>query len=56
MEAVGVAPLKKGITRETFRRGDPVKIRYVLKMGAMAVRFDPLHGDQARGHGVEVQW
>ena len=61
MEAVGVGSLKnKGITRESFKRGDPVKIRcHVLKdggNGCLLGYVTPLHGDQARGHGVEVQW
>lgn len=61
MEAVGVTALKnKGITRETYRQGDVLKVRcHLLKDGGNGCLLGfvtPMHGDQARGHGVEVEW
>jgi hypothetical protein len=61
LETVGVIALRnKGITRETVRQGDAVKVRcHVLKDGGNGCLLGfvtPMHGDQTRGHGVEVQW
>jgi hypothetical protein len=61
MEAVSVVALKnKGINRESFKPGDLVRVRcHLLRDGANGCLLGfvtPLHGDPARGHGVEVEW
>ena len=61
LEGSGAAALRgKGISRETFKPGDPLKVRcHALKDGGNGCLLGfvtPLHGDAARGHGVEVEW
>lgn len=52
--------LNNGVKREDVRAGDVVKARcHVLRDGANGCLLGfitPLHGDAARGHGVERQW
>lgn len=50
----------KGLKREDVRVGDTVKVRcHPLRDGnggCLLGFVTPLHGDQARGHGVEREW
>lgn len=50
----------KGLKREDVRAGDTVKVRcHVLRdgnAGCLLGFVTPLHGDLARGHGVEREW
>jgi Family of unknown function (DUF6152) len=52
--------LGNGVKREDVRAGDRVKARcHVLRDGANGCLLGfitPLHGDAARGHGVEREW
>jgi Family of unknown function (DUF6152) len=52
--------LNNGVKREDVRAGDVVKARcHILRDGANGCLLGfitPLHGDAARGHGVERQW
>jgi hypothetical protein len=54
------ALLKNGIERSFIRQGDTIKARcHVLKDGSRGCLLGfvtPMHGDTARGHGVEKQW
>ena len=49
-----------GVGREDVRAGDAVKARcHVLRDGANGCLLGfitPLHGDGARGHGIEREW
>lgn len=49
-----------GVKREDVKAGDLVKVRcHVLRDGAKGCLLGfitPLHGDSARGHGVEREW
>jgi hypothetical protein len=49
-----------GVGREDVRAGDTVKARcHVLRDGANGCLLGfitPLHGDGARGHGIEREW
>jgi hypothetical protein len=49
-----------GVKREDVRAGDTVKARcHVLRDGAKGCLLGfitPMHGDVARGHGVEREW
>ena len=61
LEATGPAGLTKvGVKREDVRPGDLVKVRcHLLKDGSNGCLLGyvtPMHGDQARGHGVERDW
>ncbi len=61
LEATGPAGLTKvGIKREDVRPGDPIKVRcHVLKDGSNGCLLGfvtPMHGDPARGDGVEKDW
>jgi Family of unknown function (DUF6152) len=61
MEATGYGGLQRvGIKREDVKPGDTVKVRcHLLKDGANGCLLGyvtPLHGDAARGHGVEKDW
>jgi hypothetical protein len=60
MESVGVTQLKsKGVSKETYRKGEPVKVRCHLVRdggnGCLLGFVTPMHGDPARGHGKEIQ-
>jgi hypothetical protein len=52
--------LGNGVKREDVRAGDKVKARcHLLRDGANGCLLGfitPLHGDAARGHGVEREW
>jgi hypothetical protein len=52
--------LRNGVKREDVRAGDPIRARcHLLRDGAHGCLLGfitPLHGDAARGDGVELQW
>jgi Family of unknown function (DUF6152) len=61
LEATAPAGIfNNGVKREDVRAGDTVKARcHVLRDGANGCLLGfitPLHGDVARGHGVEREW
>ncbi len=61
MEATGPAGLQgNGIKREDVKPGDTIKVRcHLLKDGSNGCLLGfvtPVHGDAARGHGVEKEW
>jgi len=61
LEATGPSGLTKvGIKREDVRPGDAIRVRcHLLKDGSNGCLLGyvtPIHGDQARGHGVEKDW
>ena len=61
LEATGPAGLLKvGIKREDVKPGDLIKIRcHLLRDGSNGCLLGfvtPMHGDVARGHGVEKDW
>jgi hypothetical protein len=61
LEATAPAGIfNNGVKREDVRAGDPIKARcHVLRDGANGCLLGfitPLHGDAARGHGVEREW
>jgi hypothetical protein len=50
----------RGVKREDVRAGDTIKVRcHPLRDGARGCLLGfvtPMHGDMARGHGVEREW
>jgi hypothetical protein len=54
------AILNNGVKREDVQPGDHVKVRcHLLRDGAKGCLLGfvtPLHGDAARGNGVELEW
>jgi hypothetical protein len=61
LEATGPSGLLKvGIKREDVRPGDPIKVRcHLLKDGSNGCLLGfltPMHGDAARGNGIEKDW
>jgi len=61
LEATGPSGLLKvGVKREDVRPGDPIKVRcHLLKDGSNGCLLGfltPMHGDPARGNGVEKDW
>jgi hypothetical protein len=61
LEATGPGGLLKvGIKREDVTPGDPIKVRcHLLRDGSQGCLLGfvtPMHGDAARGHGVEKDW
>jgi hypothetical protein len=61
LEATGPSGLLKvGIKREDVRPGDAIKVRcHLLRDGSNGCLLGfvtPMHGDLARGHGVEKDW
>jgi Family of unknown function (DUF6152) len=61
LEATGPSGLTKvGVKREDVRPGDTIKIRCHLlrdgSNGCLLGYVTPMHGDLARGHGVERDW
>jgi len=52
--------LNNGVKREDIRAGDPIKARcHLLRDGARGCLLGfvtPMHGDPARGHGIELEW
>jgi len=51
---------ENGVKPEDVKSGDPVKVRIHLlrdgSNGGLLGFVTPAHGDQARGHGVELEW
>jgi hypothetical protein len=51
---------RNGIKREDVRSGDPIKVRcHRLRDGSNGCLLGfvtPMHGDPARGHGIEKEW
>jgi hypothetical protein len=61
LEATGPAGLLKvGIKRDDVKPGDAIKVRcHLLRDGSNGCLLGfvtPMHGDLARGHGVEKDW
>ena len=61
LEATGPAGLTKvGVKREDVRPGDLIKVRcHLLRDGSNGCLLGfvtPMHGDLARGHGIERDW
>jgi hypothetical protein len=61
LEATGPSGLLKvGIKREDVKPGDVIKVRcHLLRDGSNGCLLGfvtPMHGDVARGHGVEKDW
>lgn len=61
LEATGPAGLERnGIKREDVVAGDAVSVRcHKLRDGSPGCLLGfltPMHGDTARGHGVEIEW
>jgi hypothetical protein len=61
LEATGPGGLQRvGIKREDVRPGDAIKARcHLLRDGSNGCLLGfvtPMHGDAARGHGVEKDW
>ena len=54
------AILNNGVKKEDVRPGDHIKVRcHLLRDGAKGCLLGfitPLHGDAARGNGVELEW
>jgi hypothetical protein len=54
------AIMQNGVKREDVRVGDRIKVRcHVLRDGSNGCLLGfvtPMHGDKARGHGVELEW
>ena len=50
----------RGVKREDVQVGDPIKVRcHLLRDGARGCLLGfvtPMHGDMARGHGIEREW
>jgi hypothetical protein len=50
----------RGVKREDVRAGDTIKVRcHLLRDGGRGCLLGfvtPMHGDRARGHGVELEW
>ena len=61
IEATGAIDLRrKGINIDAIRPGDTIEVRCHLQRdggpGCLLGFVTPLHGDAARGHGVETEW
>jgi hypothetical protein len=61
LEAAGpMTMVRNGAKREDVKVGDKIKVRCHLlrdaSPGCLLGFVTPMHGDQARGHGVEHQW
>lgn len=56
----GQGILANGVKREDVRAGDAIKVRcHLLRdgtRGCLLGFITPMHGDVARGHGVEREW
>ena len=50
----------KGVKKEDVQVGDKIKVRcHLLRDGGRGCLLGfvtPMHGDKARGHGVEIEW
>ena len=51
---------ENGVKREDVRPGDRIHVRFHLLRdgtnGGLLGFVTPIHGEQARGHGVELEW
>jgi hypothetical protein len=61
LEATGPGGLQKvGVKRDDVRPGDTIKVRcHLLRDGSSGCLLGfvtPMHGETARGHGVEKDW
>jgi hypothetical protein len=61
LEATGTnGVMQNGVTPEDVRPGDPINVRcHLLRDGTNGCLLGfvtPMHGDQARGHGIELEW
>jgi hypothetical protein len=54
------AILNNGVKAQDVRPGDSIKVRcHMLRDGARGCLLGfitPMHGDAARGHGIELEW
>jgi hypothetical protein len=52
--------MENGVKREDVKPGDTIKVRcHLLRDGSNGCLLGfvtPMHGDRARGHGVELEW
>lgn len=52
--------MENGVKNEDVRPGDHIKVRIHLLRdgtnGGLLGFVTPMHGDQSRGHGVELEW
>ncbi len=52
--------LLRGVKKEDVQVGDTIKVRcHLLRdggKGCLLGFITPMHGDKARGHGVEIEW
>lgn len=50
----------KGVKKEDVQVGDAIKVRcHLLRDGGRGCLLGfvtPMHGDKARGHGIEIEW
>jgi hypothetical protein len=50
----------RGVKKEDVQVGDTIKVRcHLLRdggKGCLLGFLTPMHGDKARGHGVEIEW
>ena len=50
----------KGVKKEDVQVGDKIKVRcHLLRDGGHGCLLGfvtPMHGDKARGHGIEIEW
>ena len=50
----------RGVKKDDVRVGDTIKVRcHLLRDGGRGCLLGfvtPMHGDKARGHGVEIEW
>ena len=50
----------RGVKKEDVKVGDTIKVRcHLLRDGGKGCLLGfvtPMHGDKARGHGVEIEW
>jgi len=61
LEATGPQGIfRNGVKKEDVKPGDKIKARcHTMRDGSPGCLLGfvtPLHGDQARGHGVEIHW
>jgi hypothetical protein len=61
LEATGPRGIfENGVKREDVQAGDRIKVRcHLLRDGAQGCLLGfvtPMHGDTARGHGIEREW
>jgi hypothetical protein len=61
LEAAGPGSImENGVKPEDVRPGDRIEVRLHLLRdgtnGGLLGFVTPMHGDQARGHGVELEW